>query len=243
MISHLKRLLGITLVSATALACLPGHAQTITLTTENYPPFNMEGEGSTIIGVSTEIVETLFKRAGVDYTMELLPWQRAFTMALEEPNTAVFSTTRTAERESKFRWVGPIAENNWVFLAREHNNIELNNLEEAKAYRVGGYQGDAVALYLEDQGFELDLAPRDNLNALKIQRDRLDLWATGHLLGPYQAKQMEVTGLEPVLTFRETIMSIAFNINTDPALVQKLNDELELMRSEGVFEEIQAKYQ
>ena len=50
-------------------------------------------------------------------------------------------------------------------------------------------------------------------------------------------------GLEPVLTFRETIMSIAFNINTDPALIQKLNDELELMRSEGVFEEIQAKYQ
>ena len=238
-----RRFLAAALASMAAFTCLPGYAQTITLTTENYPPFNMEGEGSTIIGVSTEIVETLFKRAGVDYTMELLPWQRAFTMALEEPNTAVFSTTRTAERESKFRWVGPIAENNWVFLAREHRNIELNNLEEAKAYRVGGYQGDAVALYLEDQGFELDLAPRDNLNALKIERDRLDLWATGHLLGPYQAKQLEVTGLEPVLTFRETIMSIAFNINTDPALIQKLNDELEVMRAEGVFEEIQAKYQ
>jgi polar amino acid transport system substrate-binding protein len=163
-------------------------------------------------------------------------------MALEEENTAVFSTTRTAERESKFRWVGPIAENNWVFLAKESRGISVANLEAAKSLRVGGYQGDAVALYLADQGFDLDLAPRDNLNVLKIDRDRLDLWATGHLLGPYTAKQNGVGGLVSVLTFRETIMSIAFNINTDPALIDNLNAELEAMKAEGVILAIQSGY-
>jgi polar amino acid transport system substrate-binding protein len=221
----------------------PGYAQTIHLKTEIYPPFNMSAEDGDIIGISTEIVEQLFKRAGVDYTLELLPWQRAFGMALEEENTAVFSTTRTAERESKFRWVGPIAENNWVFLAKKSRGISVANLEAAKSLRVGGYQGDAVALYLADQGFDLDLAPRDNLNVLKIDRDRLDLWATGHLLGPYTAKQNGVGGLVPVLTFRETIMSIAFNINTDQALIDNLNAELEAMKAEGVILDIQSGYQ
>ncbi len=233
------------LAAVAALALLsisPASAQTIHLKTENYPPFNMSGEGSDIIGISTEIVEQLFKRAGVDYTLELLPWQRAFGMALEEENTAVFSTTRTAERESKFRWVGPIAENNWVFLAKSSRNITVASLEEAKSLRVGGYQGDAVALYLTDQGFDLDLAPRDDLNALKINRDRLDLWATGHLLGPYTAKQQDVSGLESVLTFRETIMSIAFNINTDADLIDRLNAELQAMKAEGVIREIQDGY-
>jgi len=163
-------------------------------------------------------------------------------MALEEANTPVFSTTRTEERESKFKWVGPIAENNWVFLAKSNQDISVATLEEAKTLRVGGYQGDAIALFLADQGFDLDLAPRDNLNALKIDRNRLDLWATGHLLGPYTAKQEGVSGLESVLTFRETIMSIAFNINTDDAIIDALNAELEKMKSEGVIVEIQNRY-
>ena len=220
-----------------------GFAQTIQLKTENYPPFNMSGEQEKIIGISTEIVKQLFERAEVDYKLELLPWQRAFSLALEEPNTAVFSTTRTAERENKFKWVGPIVQNNWVFIAKASSNISLSNLEEAKSLRVGGYQGDAVALYLADQGFTLDLAPQDNLNALKIDRNRIDLWATGHLLGPFQAKQLGVGGLEPVLTFRETIMSIAFNINTDDALIEKLNTELAAMKAEpGLIESIEANY-
>jgi ABC-type amino acid transport substrate-binding protein len=151
--SKLVLLTCLTLASPFALA------QTIQLKTENYPPFNMSGEQDSIIGVSTEIVEELFKRAEIDYELELLPWQRAFSMALEEANTAVFSTTRTEERESKFKWVGPIAENNWVFLAKASRSLSVSNLEEAKSLRVGGYQGDAIALFLADQGFDLDLAP------------------------------------------------------------------------------------
>ena len=218
-------------------------AQTIKLKTENYPPFNMESEQGRIIGISTEIVEQLFERAGVQYELELLPWQRAFGMALEEADTAVFSTTRTEERENKFKWVGPLVENNWVFLAKENSNIEIASLDEAKQYSVGGYQGDATALFLADQGFVLDLTPKDDLNARKIDRNRIDLWATGHLLGPYYAKQQGVLGLEPVLTFRRTIMSIAFNKNTSDDIINALNDELQRMKDDGTVAQIEQNYQ
>ncbi len=238
-----SRLLMCCLCSAGLLLIPQTQAQTIHLKTENYPPFNMSGPGNdSIIGISTEIVETLFRRAGIAYTMELLPWQRAFSLALSEPDNAVFSTTRTAEREEKFKWVGPLVENNWVFLAKESRNISVQNLEEGKSYRVGGYQGDAVALHLIDQGYQMDLTPKDDLNARKINRDRIDLWATGHLLGPYYAKQQGVTGLVPVMTFRETIMSIAFNINTEDAIIDKLNTELEAMKREGIVGKIQEQY-
>ena len=147
------------LCGAGPLLMLQAHAQTIHLKTENYPPFNMVGAGDSIIGISTEIVETLFKRAGVDYTLELLPWQRAFSLALNEQDNAVFSTTRTAQREEKFKWVGPLVKNNWVFLAKKSRNISVQNLEEGKDYRVGGYQGDATALYLIDQGYQMGPRP------------------------------------------------------------------------------------
>lgn len=217
-------------------------AQTFQLKTENYPPFNLGNSDGKIIGISSEIVEALFKRTKVEYEMELLPWQRAYRLALEETNHAVFSTTQTTERQPLFKWVGPIVDNNWVFLKRAGSDIVLKDLNDAKKYRVGGYRGDATALYLESKGFKIDYVPKDYLNARKLDRGRIDLWATGQLLGPYYAKENGVENLEEALIFNKTIMSIAFNLNTNDEIINRLNLELEVMKSEGVVEIIKNKY-
>ena len=81
------------------------YAQTLHLATENYPPFNMSintSDSATeaeITGISTEIVQELFKRAKISYTVRLYPWQRAYWLAQNKPNFGVFSTTRTEARE------------------------------------------------------------------------------------------------------------------------------------------------
>ena len=219
------------------------YAEKISLTTENYPPFNMRSKDGSITGISTDIVKELFSRAGVDYEMHFLPWQRAYGKALKEENSAVFSTTRTPEREELFKWVGPIVENNWVLLKKKDSDISLSSLEDAKKYKVGAYSGDATSLFLESEGFKVKNVAKDEKNVLKLQSGRIDLWATGHLLGPYYAKQQGVSGLEPALVFKKTIMSLAFNKSVDDALINKLNTELKKMVAEGVTEKIKSKYQ
>ena len=77
----------------------------------------------------------------------------------------------------------------------------------------------------------------------KINRGRIDLWATGHLLGPYYASQQSVEGFEPALVFRKTIMSIAFNKSVSDRVINKLNEELKKMSDEGVTDKIKLKYQ
>jgi polar amino acid transport system substrate-binding protein len=57
-------------------------AQTFQLKTESYPPFNLGNRDGEVIGISSEIVQALFKRADVDYEMELQPWQCAYRLAL-----------------------------------------------------------------------------------------------------------------------------------------------------------------
>lgn len=217
--------------------------RTINLTTENYPPFNMETADKQITGVSTEIVHELFDRANLPYEIRLYGWTRAYKLALETPWHGVFSTTRTKEREPLFQWVGPLVNNNWIFLAKKDKNITIGSLEDAKKYRVGGYRGDAVALYLQSQGFKLDLTSKDELNALKLDRGRIDLWATGHLLGPYYARQNNVGDLEPVFTFRETIMSIALNKDMPTDVIRQLNGELKKMREDGTVAKIYKRYE
>ncbi len=212
------------------------------LTTESYPPFNMNDANGEITGISTEIVREIFKRNKLDYTISLLPWNRAYSMATEKPNIGVFSTTRTPEREALFKWVSPLTLNNWVFLSRKDRNIQLKSFADAKKYRVGGYRGDAIALYLEKQGFELDLVRKDDLNAVKLARGRIDLWATGHLLGPYIAKQKGVTGLTESLTFKKTVLGLAFHPDTPSKVIDALNKSLRDMAKDGTIRAIYGKY-
>lgn len=226
------------------------YSQTLHLVTENYPPFNMSKDGSPtvnneegITGISTDIVKTLFDRAGIDYTMVLYPWKRAYDMALKKKDYGVFSTTLTPERKDLFKWVGPIVMNDWVFLAKKSQKIKINNIEEAKKYHVGGYSGDATAIFLENHGFKLQLAKLDSLNAKKLDKGRIDLWATGRLLGAHFAKEEGVGGFEEVFAFKKVMMSLALNKDTSDVIVDKLNKTLQAMVDDGTVEAIHQRYQ
>ncbi|MGK0291570.1 MAG: polar amino acid transport system substrate-binding protein [bacterium] len=222
---------------------------TLHLTTENYPPFNMsiDGKGrernpNRIIGISTDLLKVMMKRAKIGYTLDLYPWARAYNDGLKKRNFGVFSTTHTKERDPLFKWVGPLVYNNWVFLAKNGSKIRIRKLSDAKKYRIGGYRGDATALYLQKQGFRLKLSTADHLNARKLKRGIIDLWATGNLLGPYLAKQEGVKNLKTVYVFKRTVMSLALNKSVPNKVVKRLNQVLKKIKKDGTLKRIQNKY-
>ncbi len=213
------------------------------LTTEDAPPTNMlAADGKTIIGSATEQIHELFKRAGIPYTITMYPWVRAITMATNDRNTCVYSTTRTEPRENQFRWVGPVAPNDWVLFAKEDSKITLTALNEAKKYRVGGYRGDAVALFLEEQGFRLDNATNDEQSLKKLLAGRIDLMATGSFSGAWVAKKAGVR-IKPVLNFQKTALYLACSLSVSESTVNKLNTILKEMEKDGTTEKINRKYQ
>lgn len=239
----LARLSALCLAFTFSSNALAAKSYELLLTTENYPPFNMqEQETNRIVGISTDLVREIMKRAKVHYRMQFLPWQRAYAKALDSENTCVFSTTETNERKPRFKWVGPLVQNDWIFFGRGDSDLQITSLEDARRHVVGGYKGDAVALFLEEQGFDLDLASHDHVNPGKLAAGRFDLWATGNHLGPFLAHQAGVA-IRPLFTFRETVMSLACNKDVDDQLIVTLNATLEALRSEGVVAEIVAKYQ
>lgn len=250
----LKRILlawigcGLLLASA-AKAETDGSDYSMVLLTENFPPYNMAINGKNfaqednIDGIAVDIVKEMFKRAGVPYSLTLrFPWDRIYKLALEKPGYGVFVTARLPERESQFKWVGPIGPDDWVMLAKADSNISLNNLEEAKKYRVGAYKGDAIADYLAKHGVEPVLALRDQENAGKLQEGEIDLWASGDPAGRYLAKQVGVTGLKTVLRFNSDQLFLALNRETPDAVVQKLQAALDKMRAEGFVDDVLNSY-
>ncbi len=212
------------------------------LLTEEYPPFNMQTPGKQITGSATDIVRELMLRSGIRYSIELLPWLRAYNRAVLEPATCVFATTRTDQRESQFKWIGPVGETSWVLFGRSDNPRVLNNLEEARRYRLGGYSGDALAQYLIARNFDVDLATQDEQNIRKLLAGRIDYWATGKYSGSLLLAREKVSNVRAVLTFNTTFLYLACNIGMSDHLVSQLNDTLRKMQKDGTVAKINARY-
>lgn len=222
------------------------HAASLTLTTEDYPPFNIKADaGHPISGISTDIVRELMKRAGITIEITMYPWQRALTIAASDADSCVYSTVRTAKREPAYKWVGPLTSDDWALFATTSSTINLKTLEDAHKYKLGGYQGDAAGDFLVSHKFNVDVADSDKFNPQKLAAGRIDLWIAGVRTGPFVARREGVSDIKPVLTFGEAKdyqMYLACNKAVPDATIHRLNDILRQMRADGSMARILSRY-
>ena len=203
------------------------------LTTEQSAPYSMR-QGDRVIGIGTDIVREIMKRTGTTYTVDLLPWKRAYTAALERKDACVFSTTRTPEREPLFKWVGPIGGADWVLMARTDRHLKLNTLDDAKRYRIGTYNGDARNDYLRTRGFQVDPAQNDLINPRKLMLGRIDLWAASLRRGSVTLARLGYADqIESVFVFNRISVYLACNRNVPDDLVARMNGALAAMEHDG----------
>jgi polar amino acid transport system substrate-binding protein len=212
------------------------------LTTEAAAPHSML-EGRRVVGIGTDTVREIMGRARIEHTIVLLPWKRAFTAALERSVTCVFSTTRTPERETLFKWIGPIGEADWVLMGRADRKLQLNTLDEARRVRIGTYNGDARDLYLRERGFDVDPAPNDLINPRKLMADRIDLWAASIRRGSAALARMGYADkIVPVLVFNRIRVYLACNRDVPDALTTRMEAALESMERDGTLQRILHRY-
>ncbi len=232
-------------ISVAMLAILLcGSAQALNLVTEEYPPFNIVNpKTGEISGISTEKVMELMHRAGEKYTLAAYPWARAIQMAQNNPDTCVFSTSRTPGRETLYKWVGPLVKNNWVIFARADDSRRPKTLEDLRPYVIGTYRNDAIAEYFSLKGYNTDLASADADNPRKMLYGRFDFWATGELLGLDILRQQGLGKLiVPLFTFNQTEMYLACNTGMEQAKIDRLNHLLKEMDKDGSSAAIEKKY-
>lgn len=218
-------------------------AQGLYITTESAAPSSMLDASGQVVGIATDKVRAALDRAKVPYTIELLPWKRAYAAARERADACVYSTTRTPEREALFKWVGPTDSAHWVLMARADRRIVLRNLEDARRYRIGTYNGDARDHYLRSRGFQVDTAPHDLINPRKLMLGRIDLWAAALRPGSPVLEQNGWTGkVVPVLAFHQRDVFLACNRRVPDAVVNRLNDAFAILERDGSLRRIERAY-
>ncbi|BBB65936.1 hypothetical protein UNDYM_1683 [Undibacterium sp. YM2] len=226
------------------LISLPLSCRSEILVTEDYPPFNIVNpKTGEVTGLSTEKVQELMRRAGEKYSITAYPWARSIQMAQNNPDTCVFSTSRTPGREQLYKWVGPLVKNNWVIFARVDDTRHPKTLEDLRIYTIGSYRNDAIAEYFSLKGFNTELASTDADNPRKMLAGRFDFWASGELLGWEILKQQGLTKMVVQLfTFNQTEMYLACNTTMSQAKIDKWNHILKEMDKDGTSAAIEKRY-
>lgn len=122
----------------------------IKIVTEELVPFNYVEDGE-LRGSATELIKKVLENLP-NYSAEfkVLPWARAYNVAIKEDNVLIYSMLRSEEREDQFKWVAKVAELK-VGLLRLKSRSDLNivDLTDLKNHAMAVYVDSAAQHYLE----------------------------------------------------------------------------------------------
>jgi len=220
------------------------------IVTEHFPPYQIY-KNNKLTGISIDIIQEIQKRLKTNYPIEVLAWSDAYERTLNNKDHIIFSIGRTIDREKKFQWVGPINQIKYVFFKNKQNKLEIRNLTDAKKVEaILVSKNDLSHQTLSGLGFTnlivVDYFANEK-NILRLANSNKNiLWAAGHQSGLYKvnllglSKKIKATMTnKPVST---TTLNIAFNKDANPNIVQKWQDTLNEIKSDGTYEKIANRY-
>lgn len=222
------------LLSAVLSAAEP---EDLTYITEDYAPSNYLENGK-LTGIAVELLRAMWKEMGVpEQGIEVLPWARGYARIQKEDRCVLFAMTRSAARESLFKWVGPIYRGRYTLYSSASAPVSLANLEEAKNYRIGVIREDFSEKDLLNRGFPPEtLVPVDTVEQLfrllEIRRvDLLYLYDdTLRVFAPMVGTRLE--DYHRSLVVSQNVMYYAFSRSTEDALIARFQRALDQVDAE-----------
>lgn len=142
-------------LGAVSGTCAGAEQVPLRIVTAHLPPLVMgPGGGDRQPGALRELVDALCKRLGLAPDVEFMPWRRALYVATTAPHTAIFPVTRLPEREAQYRWLAPLYEENYIFLAQKGSDFDVQQPQDMKDRRIALLRGAAQAAILRELGFQ-----------------------------------------------------------------------------------------
>lgn len=206
----------------------------IRIVTEHLPPYQISRNNDLIGGSVGKEVSELIDIVLPTSKVDVMPWARAYEIALHQPNTLIFSLVRTPEREDKFIWIGKVAHVTTRLISLRDTDIDpVDNLEDLSNIQIGVKRQDAVANFLNQNGFEFERELVEIVNTIStmkmLERHRIDaIPANRHIIQYYCKKTgCETSDFKTIYTFKglSEEFYLAASLGTDPSIIKQLKEE------------------
>ncbi|GAB3250295.1 substrate-binding periplasmic protein [Chitinimonas naiadis] len=236
---HLRFILLPGLIISSCLAAEPA----LTFYTEDLPPFSLQKADGQISGSVTEKIELLSRQAGFSYQVIMTPWARALTLARNQPNTCVYSTARTPERETWFSWIGPLALNEGILYSLADKPLVATSMEAAMGARIGGYHSSASAIYLSKRGYNVIMSANHEISIKNLLAGRLDFWLTNRHTAAAMIQRLGLNGkIVPAFPVINLELYLACNPTLDAQLLKRMRQAYQQLQASGSLAAIDRKY-
>lgn len=214
-------------------------AERITVVADLWAPY-VTIENGQVSGVSTDIVLSALEKANIPYHLQIMPWSRAYEMALNDKNVLIYTLVRTEERLNKFKWAGKLHPNVPAYLygLKSSKIGPINSLQDAKEYSVAAPRSSYSVQKLLSLGFQTQkniVETKDGETAFKMMiSNHVDLIAEASSHMDFLLKQSN-TSLDLVKAYiqiEDVELYTAFSLKTDDQLVEKLTRAIRAIKAE-----------
>lgn len=127
--------------------------QKLSIVTEEWAPYNYSENGA-LKGFSVEIVRAIAQSLNADIDIQLMPSMRAKASLESNQRTMLITMLRTPERETKYKWIGPLGDSSIYFYKRKGNPLEVSTIEDTKkVHSICARHGGLTTSKLQAAGF------------------------------------------------------------------------------------------
>jgi polar amino acid transport system substrate-binding protein len=155
----------------------------IQVVTESWYPYNYLDKDGNVVGKSTLAVKEILAAAGIDYSIDVYPWARAFNLAKTRTHVLIYSILRTPDREKFFYWFCPISnlESHQIYKLTSRDDIIVNVEQDIKKYTISATRDTFLHQYMLGlglvDGVNLQINSEDTRATKMFFAGRVDLIA------------------------------------------------------------------
>jgi polar amino acid transport system substrate-binding protein len=245
-----RALPGVLLATSLGMWCLAVQAETVQVVgTDHF--LNRAASGATgaareAVGPAVDLAHEVLMKAGIEHTILIYPWARAYGMTETEPNVLILSMARTPEREAKFKWVGEIAPVQYrLYKLKSRKDIRIRNLDDVKKYQVGVVNQDIAHQYLLAKKIPenaIQVTPTYSQSFRKLIAERVDLVPRSQF-GFRQFCEESPADCDKIDTAYDldemnSSLYMAFGKQTSDEVFNKVRKAYEQVRANGTWENI-----
>ena len=244
-------LLSFVLVSANLNAQAPTIKKDIHLSiaTELLPPYQFVDAHGNITGYAVDFVEAILDDLGIQDKIQMYPWARTYKLATSRKNVLIFSIAKTPERESMFHWIGELHQERYSFFTLKTNeHIQVQSLEDAKAYNIAVTRSSVADHMLSKLGFtQLEKTDSFGQCLIMLIKKHSDLilasdYALNH---KYTTRELSSDALKLIYNMDDIYSSglfLAMSADSDPVIINKLRQSFKKLKDNGEMDRLKIKW-
>lgn len=200
-------------------------------------PYTVSDATGHATGPTAQLVAALGQRLQRPGPVQVLPFARALATAENEPNTLVGLIARSAERESRFRWICPVLDYEVSVYRLRKSVVVAGSVADLKALRIAGVMQDIKTNYLQRNGIIVIPASDEDEAVRLLLHGRVEAIAS-HPAALRQrlrgmGERVDIVDVLMPLPELSSKLWLAFGATTAPAVADRFSAACDAMAKNG----------